>query len=266
MPGMSNGAFTGLTSGVSHASMVDAGGTSVLGTGSGASPYLSFAPLQFGSDAQAITIAANSATGVMQSLTLTLRNDSNPSGAENGPQSGATIDSAVSFINSQLQQSNNATLKSLIAVKENVGGTEQINLLSNLQSFSVSVGSSPNGNGLNGGSAKTFASVENGAATTASIATLGGAQAAVTAVTAAVASLGSAQATIGKGENQLAYAVNLAQSQITNISAAQSQIRDANVAQQAANLTKASVLQQSTIAAMAQANQEPQAVLSLLKG
>jgi flagellin len=88
----------------------------------------------------------------------------------------------------------------------------------------------------------------------------------VTAVTAAVASLGSAQATIGKGENQLAYAVNLAQSQITNISAAQSQIRDANVAQQAANLTKASVLQQSTIAAMAQANQEPQAVLSLLKG
>ena len=266
MPGMSNGAFTGLTSGVSHASMVDAGGTAVLGTGSGASPYLSFAPLQFGSDAQAITIAANSATGVMQSLTLTLRNDSNPSGAENGPQSGATIDSAVSFINSQLQQSNNATLQSMIAVKENVGGAEQINLLSNLQSFSVSVGSSPNGNGLNGGSAKTFASVENGAATTATIATLGGAQAAVTAVTAAVASLGSAQATIGKGENQLAYAVNLAQSQITNISAAQSQIRDANVAQQAANLTKASVLQQSTIAAMAQANQEPQAVLSLLKG
>ncbi len=84
-------------------------------------------------------------------------------------------------------------------------------------------------------------------------------------MTAAVAQLGTAQAAIGKGENQFSYAINLAQSQITNISAAESQIRDANVAQEAANLTKAQVLQQSTVAAMAQANQEPQAVLSLLK-
>jgi flagellin len=38
------------------------------------------------------------------------------------------------------------------------------------------------------------------------------------------------------------------------------------VAQQAANLTKAQVLQQASIAAMAQANSAPQAVLSLLKG
>jgi flagellin len=77
--------------------------------------------------------------------------------------------------------------------------------------------------------------------------------------------LGVAQAAVGIGENQINYAVNLAQSQITNLSAAESQIRDADVAQQAANLTKAQVLQQSSIAAMAQANSAPQAVLSLLK-
>ncbi len=265
MPSLTNGPFTGLTSGISNASMIDAGGTSVLGTGAQASPYLTFAPMKFGSDAQAVTIAANSGAGVMQSLTLTLRNDSNPSTLESGPQSGATIDSAVSYINAQLQESNNPTLKSIVAVKENVGGQEQINFLSNLQAFNVSVGSSANGDGLNSGTAKTFSSVANGASTTAAIDTLGGAQAAVTAVTAAVAVLGSAQATIGKGENELSYAVNLAQSQITNISAAESQIRDANVAQEAANMTKASVLQQATVAAMAQANQEPQAVLSLLK-
>jgi flagellin len=94
---------------------------------------------------------------------------------------------------------------------------------------------------------------------------LAGAQSAVTAVTNAVALLGTAQAAVGIGENQVNYAVNLAQSQITNISAAESQIRDANVAQEAANMTKASVLVQATVAAMAQANQEPQAVLSLLK-
>jgi flagellin len=80
-----------------------------------------------------------------------------------------------------------------------------------------------------------------------------------------VAALGNAQATIGIGENLLNYAVNLATSQITNFSAAESQIRDANVAQEAANLTQAQTLQQASIAAMAQANSAPQAILSLLK-
>ena len=74
------------------------------------------------------------------------------------------------------------------------------------------------------------------------------------------------QGKVGAGENTLNYAINLAQSQITNFSSAQSQIRDANIAADAANLTKAQVLQQSSIAAMAQANAEPQAVLKLLQG
>ena len=82
----------------------------------------------------------------------------------------------------------------------------------------------------------------------------------------AVQKLGSAQAAIGKGQNQLGYAINLANSQISNFSSAQAQIRDADVASEAANLSKAQVLQQASIAAMAQANSAPQAVLSLLKG
>ena len=78
--------------------------------------------------------------------------------------------------------------------------------------------------------------------------------------------LGAAQATIGRGQNALNYGISLANSQITNFSAAESQIRDTNVAQQAANLSKAQVLSQAAIAAMAQANSAPQAVLSLLRG
>ena len=89
--------------------------------------------------------------------------------------------------------------------------------------------------------------------------------AAINAITEAVTSLGTVQGIVGAGENKLNYAINLAQSQITSFSAAQSQIRDANVAAEAADLTKAQVLQQASIAAMAQANQEPQAVLALLK-
>lgn len=94
----------------------------------------------------------------------------------------------------------------------------------------------------------------------------GNALAALTAIENAVAQLGQVQGSVGAGENQLNYAISLAQSQITNFSSAQSQIRDADVAAEAANLTKAQVLQQSSIAAMAQANAAPQALLSLLKG
>jgi flagellin len=90
-------------------------------------------------------------------------------------------------------------------------------------------------------------------------------QVAIDAITSALASLGQTQGKIGAGENTLNYAINLAQSQITNYSSAESQIRDANVAQEAANLTKAQVLQQTSIAAMAQANAEPQALLKLFQ-
>ena len=89
---------------------------------------------------------------------------------------------------------------------------------------------------------------------------------ALTAITNAVSNLGTIQGRIGTAENQLGYAINLAQSQISNFSAAESRIRDADIASEAANLTKAQVLQQASLAAMAQANSAPQAVLALLKG
>ena len=74
------------------------------------------------------------------------------------------------------------------------------------------------------------------------------------------------QGRVGAGQNQLQYALNLATSQITNFSSAEAQLRDADVAAEAANLTKAAVLQQTSMAAMAQANSAPQAVLALLRG
>jgi flagellin len=93
----------------------------------------------------------------------------------------------------------------------------------------------------------------------------GNAIAALAAIQTAVTNLGLVQGQIGAGINKLGYAVNLAQSQITNFSAAESGIRDANIAAEAANLTKAQVLQQASLAALAQANSAPQAVLALLK-
>jgi flagellin len=100
--------------------------------------------------------------------------------------------------------------------------------------------------------------------TTAS--TIGNSLAALSAIDLAVSKLGQVQGRVGAGENQLMYAITLAQSQISNFSSAEAQIRDADVAAEAANLTKAQVLQQASMAAMAQANSAPQQVLSLLRG
>jgi len=94
----------------------------------------------------------------------------------------------------------------------------------------------------------------------------GAAQAAIVAISSAVGYLGLVQGKVGTGQNKLQYSIQLAQSQISNFSAAESRIRDADVAAEAANLTKAQVLQQASLAAMAQANSAPQAVLSLLRG
>ena len=59
--------------------------------------------------------------------------------------------------------------------------------------------------------------------------------------------------------------VQLAQSQISSFSAGESRIRDADIAAEAANLTKAQTLQQATVAAMSQANSAPQALMSLFR-
>jgi flagellin len=102
-------------------------------------------------------------------------------------------------------------------------------------------------------------------APTASATATGNALAAITAITAAISQLGNVQSRVGAGENVLNYAINLANSQITNFSSAESGIKDANIAQEASNLTKAQVIQQASVAALAQANSTPQALLKLLQ-
>jgi flagellin len=87
---------------------------------------------------------------------------------------------------------------------------------------------------------------------------------AITAIGTALTSIGSVGGKVGTGQNDLSYAVQLAQSQISSYSAGESRIRDADIASEAANLTKAQVLQQSSVAALAQANAAPQGLLKLL--
>ena len=101
--------------------------------------------------------------------------------------------------------------------------------------------------------------------TTLDVSSSGTAAAAVAALGTAVQSLGAVQASVGTLENRLMYAVTLAQSQIVNTQAAESRIRDANIAEESSSMTRYQILTQSGIAVLAQANQTSAAVLSLLR-
>lgn len=97
------------------------------------------------------------------------------------------------------------------------------------------------------------------------ISTTAGANQAMESIDNALATVNNIQATLGAAQNRFTAISSTQQSQATNLSQAQSQIQDANFAQETANLSKAQVLQQAGISVLAQANSLPQQVLKLLQ-
>ena len=101
--------------------------------------------------------------------------------------------------------------------------------------------------------------------TSTAFTTVDEAQTALSEVQDAIDSLGDVQNTVGTLENRLGFAIGLATSQLVNKKAAESRIRDANIAEESANMTRFNILSQSGIAALSQANQASSSVLSLLR-
>jgi flagellin len=230
--------------------------------GASTSGLLAYSSIRNGGDDQTITVSAKDRTGAQQSLAITLAGDS-------GAQNGRTIDEAIDHINAQLQAAGSADLRRIVAVKERdaaAGGAEKIRLLSALPAFSVSVGSNNGGTGITSSQGGVVDSSLLAGGSNISIATQEAAAAAVGALALAVQNIGQVQATVGRGQNQFNFAIALAQTQLNSLAASESRIRDADLAAEAGNLAKAQVLLQAGIAALAQANVAPQAVLSLLQG
>jgi flagellin len=132
-------------------------------------------------------------------------------------------------------------------------------------SFTVKDAFTTSGTGATAATAGVFGAAGTTTATAPTSSSTANADTAITAINNAIQQLGLTQGIVGAGENTLNYAINLAQSQISNFSAANSSIKDANVASEAANLSKSQVLTQTAVAALAQANSEPQAILKLLQ-
>ena len=259
-------------SAISTKATLNAGGTTQTGVGASGNDVFYFGPIQSGGDNQTITLTAPDAAGAEHTLSVTLDNTN-----------ARSLDEALATLNAQLQQSNDPTLQKIVAVKEQGSSTgsylEGVRFLSTLGDFKVTVGSTATGSTSNlvglaentaNGSANyvqgsVYSAAVEGDGSSVDISNQGSAQTAVTSLANAVALLGKAQAVVGKGENVFNFAVNLAQSQLTNLATAESRIRDADLAAEAANLTKAQILLQAGVAALAQANAAPQQVLSLLR-
>jgi flagellin len=102
--------------------------------------------------------------------------------------------------------------------------------------------------------------------TQAAVSTQEAAQAALNSLDGAISSLALERGTFGALENRLQTTISNIQNAIENLSASESRIRDVDVAKETANFTRMQILQQAGVSMLAQANQQPQMALSLLRG
>jgi flagellin len=89
---------------------------------------------------------------------------------------------------------------------------------------------------------------------------------AISAIDTAISAVSNARSTLGAIQNRLEDTVDNLGVYQENISAAESRIRDVDIAAETVNFTKLQILSQSGTAMLAQANSAPQNVLSLLRG
>ena len=252
---------------VAGSAQTSTGTPSLDSNGTSTSGFLNFQGFSIAGNSQTVSLTAPDATGVEHAISFSLSS-----------VNAGNIDAALQTINTQLQDSNDQTLQKIVAVKDQQSSVDGIRFVSSLPNFDLSLGTTSTGTasagniqGLSNGTGTTsqggsvIASSQLGTGSTADISTLTNAENAVTALGNAVIALGNAQAAVGKGENLFTYATNLAQSQVTSEAAAESGIKDANLAEEASNLSKAQILVQAGTAALAQANSAPQSTISLLQ-
>jgi flagellin len=97
-----------------------------------------------------------------------------------------------------------------------------------------------------------------------SLATQTGSQAALSTIDTALNTVSSARATFGAAGNRFASVIQTIQAGTESLSAANSRIRDADVAEETSKMARTNVMMQAGVSVLAQANQSPQLALKLL--
>lgn len=164
------------------------------------------------------------------------------------------ISLTVDFNGRELFGTSGATLD----VQVGASATQANNVITLTTSALEAVGSGTGGLGLTGtGSGIT--------ATTTALTAKATAQTELSALRSAIDDISSRRGDLGAALNRLEATVNVVSVQAQNLQAAESQIRDADVAQEIVALTKFQVLGQTGLSSLAQANLASQSVLSLLR-
>jgi flagellin len=87
----------------------------------------------------------------------------------------------------------------------------------------------------------------------------------MSALDGAIQTLNSRRGTLGAAQNRLEHTINSLGVAVENLTASESRIRDADVAELSSDLVASNILQQAGVSVLSQANQTPQAVLQLLR-
>ena len=99
---------------------------------------------------------------------------------------------------------------------------------------------------------------------TLSVSTSEGALTALESINGAIASVAATRGKVGAVQNRLARTISNLSTSVENLAAAESQIRDADIAEEVAELTRNQIMVQASTAMVGQANLIPQSILQLL--
>lgn len=220
-----------------------------------------------------ISRAADDAAGLSIANKLRTQSRSLTQAASNAEQGNAMLqiaEGAASTIQRIIERQ-----KELITQKESTGNNSTVSAtlgteISTLQTESARILADADFQGASVFASLTFQvsdSASNGTVTVNAALTLTtlSATSSLADADTALAAVNSTLATIGAGQNVLDYTVQNLKSAVVNVRAAESTIRDVDMAEEMANFTKNNILTQAAQAMLSQANQGSQSVLQLLR-
>lgn len=220
-----------------------------------------------------ISRAADDAAGLSIANKLRTQSRSLTQAASNAEQGNAMLqiaEGAASTIQRIIERQ-----KELITQRESTGNNSTVSAtlgteISTLQTESARILADADFQGASVFASLTFQvsdSASNGTVTVNAALTLTtlSATSSLADADTALAAVNSTLATIGAGQNVLDYTVQNLKSAVVNVRAAESTIRDVDMAEEMANFTKNNILTQAAQAMLSQANQGSQSVLQLLR-
>jgi len=279
--GVSNSTISTTTGALSNATLGLAAGTTTvvtpqtLATGTitlGAQPNagdqvkIGASTYTFRATSATVTAAGDVLIGATANATLVnLANAINDSGGTNNGTGTGTYDAtaANASVTAVVPVGTTLTVSSLAASSAAVANAVALTIPTNTSGGLAVSGSGTLAGGVDATSTPT--AVTNNLLTAAGINPGANAQATLSLINAAIANVASLRGVIGANINRLQAASNVESVQVQNLTAAEDQITAANIPQQVTNLSEFSILNQSGISALAQANSAQQSILKLLQ-